>query len=185
MCSLILRLWVCLPMLGRCVMRSMRSWRLMRPKSWRVWTMWRSRRARDFPSSPQNPLPPAGTVKPPRAPPAQEEGAARLKFPLLAVRLMAEGLWGLWVCRGRRPSGGPRAWGMRSARPDTPTKLSSRNVRRTPVRGLVCRARTMPRNSPPGTTVGPCAVGRRVLRGFRLRRSTTRWPLRRPPRPAG
>ena len=92
-------------------------------------------------------------------------GAARLTFPLLAVRLMAEGLWGLWVCRGRRPSGGPRAWGMRSARPDTPTKLSSRNARRVRIQASVCKAR-ITRRSMSTATAGPCAAGRCVRRAW-------------------
>lgn len=138
-------------------------------QSWQVWTMSRPPRERACPSNPKSNPPLVGAVKPPGAPPAQEEAETPV---LLKVLLLAElrgmclqGRARMWACRARPPSGGPPALARRSARPDMPTKLSSRNARRVRIQASVCRAR-ITRRSMSTTTAGPCAAGRCVRRAW-------------------
>ena len=139
-------------------------------RSWRPWTMSRPPRARACPSSPKSNPSPAGAVKPQRAPLAQVEGVetpVRLKVLLLAELRVSRlrGQVRMWACRGRPPSGGPPALARQSARPDTPTKLSSRNARRVRIQASVCKAR-ITRRSMSTITAGPCTAVRCVRRAW-------------------
>lgn len=122
-----------------------------------------------LPFQPEEQSSASGRGQPPRAPPAQEEAETPV---LLKVLLLAElrgtslqGRARMRACRARPPSGGPPALVRRSARPDTPTKLSSRNACRVRIQASVCKAR-ITRHSMSTTTARPCAAGRCVRRAW-------------------